>query len=65
MAVRPFLVNGDIHLVYVTGTGDIFYAEWDWSSASGDAVKLYENIELPVAGTFLGTKKRIDQGITI
>lgn len=65
VAVRPTLVSGEVHLVYVTDIGDVFYMTWDWSSASSNAVKLYENVEFPVAGTFIGSSFESDQGLQI
>ena len=63
VAVKLTLVSGEVHLVYVADTGDVFYMTWDWSSASSNSVKLYKNVEFPVAGTFIGSNTESDQGL--
>ena len=60
VAIRPRLVSGEAHLVFVTGTKEVFYLTYDWSGAVSTAVKLYENVEFPVPGIFFGTSSELD-----
>ena len=61
MAVKPSLVLGDVHLVYTDEGRRVWYMTWDWNNNNkAQAFLLYERIERPIIGAFLGTAFEMD-----
>ena len=60
MAVKPSLVSGDVHLVYTDDGRRVWYMTWNWATAKAQAFLLYEQIERPIIGAFLGTASEMD-----